>query len=67
MMPSIIIIKPETFGGLGDSGPIIGGLLNRNIPVCSVGMGDDLSDKLALPVVYFQSRTSSNSYFDTNG
>ncbi len=67
LSPVVIIIKPETFGGPGDSGAIIGGLLNRNIPVCSVGMGDDLSDKLALPVVYFQSRTSSNSYFGTNG
>jgi uncharacterized protein (DUF58 family) len=66
LSPVVVIIKPESFGGSGDSGPIIGGLLNHNIPVCSVGMGDDLSVKLALPVVYFQSRSSSNSYFGIN-
>jgi len=61
LRPMVVIIKPETFGGAGESKSITTGLLHRNVPVCSVGFGDDLSVRLVLPVVYFQ-----KTYFPAN-
>jgi uncharacterized protein (DUF58 family) len=61
LRPMVVIIKPDTFGGMGASESITTGLLHRNVPVCSVGFGDDLSARLALPVVYFQ-----KPYFSIN-
>lgn len=58
LRPIVVLIKAETFGGKGDSDPIIASLVSRSIPVCPIGYGDDLSVKLALPVTYLQ-----RSYF----
>jgi uncharacterized protein (DUF58 family) len=54
LRPVVVLIKAETFNGIGESESIIAGLLRRNVPVCPVGFGDNLSVQLALPVVYFQ-------------
>ena len=62
LRPVVVIIKPDTFGGSGESESITAGLLHRNVPVCSVGFGDDLSVQLALPVVYFQKPYFSSAY-----
>jgi len=63
LRPVVILIKAETFGGKVESEPIVAGLLRRNVPVCSIGLGDDLSVKLALPVVYFKRQYLPKSYF----
>jgi len=54
LRPVVVIIKPETFGGMGDSETIIAGLVHRNVPVCSVEFGNDLSVQLALPAIYLR-------------
>jgi uncharacterized protein (DUF58 family) len=64
LRPVVVLIKPETFNGVGESGSIVAGLLRRNVPVCPVGFGDDLSIQLALPVVYFQRPYLPKSYFN---
>jgi uncharacterized protein (DUF58 family) len=64
LRPIVVLIKPETFGGKEESGQILTGLLERNVPVCPVGFGDDLSVKLTLPVVYFQRQKLPKSYFN---
>ena len=63
LRPVVVLVKAETFGGAGESESILAGLLRRNVPVCPVGFGDDLSVQLALPVVYFQRRYLPKSYF----
>jgi uncharacterized protein (DUF58 family) len=63
LRPVVVLIKAETFGGTGDCESIVAGLLRRNVPVCPVGYGDDLSVQLALPVVYFQRSYLPKSYF----
>jgi uncharacterized protein (DUF58 family) len=63
LRPVVVMIKPETFGSTGDSISISTGLLHRNVPVCSVGLGDDLSDQLSLPVVYFKRPFLPKTYF----
>jgi uncharacterized protein (DUF58 family) len=64
LRPIVVLIKVETFGGKGESDEILAGLLRRNIPVCPLGYGDDLSVKLTLPVVYFQRQNLPKSYFN---
>ncbi len=64
LRPVVVLIKAETFGGKGDSGQILASLLQRNIPVCPIGSGDDLSVKLSIPVVYFQRPNLPKSYFN---
>ena len=64
LRPVVVLIKAETFGGTGESESIVAGLLRRNVPVCPVGFGDDLSIQLALPVVYFQRSYLPKSYFN---
>jgi uncharacterized protein (DUF58 family) len=64
LRPVVVLIKPETFGGKEESGQILSGLLERNVPVCPVGFGDDLSVKLTLPVVYFQKQRLPKSYIN---
>jgi uncharacterized protein (DUF58 family) len=54
LRPIVVLIKPDTFGGSASSETITAGLHHRHVPVCSIGYGDDLSVKLAIPVVYFQ-------------
>ncbi len=63
LRPVVVLIKTETFGGTGDSKSIIAGLLRRNVPVCPVSLGDDLSTQLALPVVYFHRQYLPKSFF----
>jgi len=63
LLPIVILIKANTFGGNVESESIISGLLGRNVPVCPIGFGDDLSIQLALPVVYFQRPYLPKSYF----
>jgi uncharacterized protein (DUF58 family) len=63
LRPVVVLIKPETFGGSGESKTIISGLVQRNIPICSIGLGDNLSLQLALPVVYFQRRFQPKAFF----
>jgi uncharacterized protein (DUF58 family) len=64
LRPVVILIKPETFGGKGDTSKIVAGMMQHNIPLCTVGHGDDLSAKLSLPVVYFQRPNLPKSYFN---
>jgi len=67
LRPVVVLIKPESFGGQGDSQQITSGLLGRNVPVCLVGMGEDLAARLALPVVYFQRPSSTGVHFSVAG
>ena len=62
LRPVVLSIKPDTFGGTGDSEMIMSGLLRRNVPVCAVGFGDELSAKLSLPAVIFQNPSYSHIY-----
>jgi len=63
LRPVVVLIKPETFGGVEESDSIVSGLLQRQIPVCSIGLGDDLTVQLALPVIYLQRRFQPKSFF----
>jgi len=63
LRPVVVLVKADTFGGAGEYESIVAGLLRRNVPVCPVGFGDDLSVQLALPVVYFQRPYLPKSYF----
>ena len=54
LRPVVVIIKSETFGGRVSNNNMIPNLLSRNIPICQIGLGDDLGAQLALPTVYFQ-------------
>jgi hypothetical protein len=63
LRPVVVLVKADTFSETGESESIISSLLNRNIPVFPIGFGDDLSVKLALPVVYFQRPYLPKSYF----
>jgi uncharacterized protein (DUF58 family) len=64
LRPMVVLIKSETFGGLGGAEKIAASLFSRNIPVCQVGFGDDLGAQLALPAVYFQRSSKSKSHFN---
>jgi len=59
LRPIVILIKSETFGGLGESEKIVADLQSRNIPTCQVSFGDDLGEKLTLPATYLQKFTVS--------
>ncbi len=63
LRPIVVLMKPETFGGMDGSEKVAAGLLHRNIPVCPVAFGDDLGVQLALPATYFQRPYLSRSYF----
>jgi len=54
LRPVVVLIKSETFGGPGESEKAVASLLSRNISVCQIGFGDDLSAQLALPARHFQ-------------
>jgi hypothetical protein len=58
----IVLIKSETFGGPGGTEKMVASLLSRDIPVCQVGLGDDLGSKLALSTLYFQRSYMPKSY-----
>ncbi len=64
LRPVVVLIKAETFGGRQEGDSIVTGLLHRNVPVCPIGLGDDLSAQLALPVVFFQRPYMPKSYFN---
>jgi uncharacterized protein (DUF58 family) len=64
LRPVVVEIKAETFGGSGESETMLAGLLHRNIPVCPVGFGDDLSVQLTLPVTYLQRPHLQKSFFN---
>ena len=63
LRPVVVLVKVDTFGGTGNCEPIVTGLEARNVPVCTVGLGEDLSVQLTLPVVYFQRKYFPKSYF----
>jgi uncharacterized protein (DUF58 family) len=62
LRPIIILIRSETFGGVGGTDKMVASLLSRNIPVCQVGFGDDLGASLSLPAVYFQRIATPKPY-----
>ena len=63
LRPVVILIKSETFGARGETEKAVVSLQSRNIPVCQIGLGDDLGTLLALPAKYLQRSymTRSNS------
>jgi uncharacterized protein (DUF58 family) len=63
LRPVVILIKSETFGGSGGTEEMAASLLSRNIPVCQIGLGDDLGIQLEMPAVYFQRSNVPKSYF----
>jgi uncharacterized protein (DUF58 family) len=65
LRPMVVLINAETFGGMKGSESMSAGLLSMNIPVCQVGLGDNLGEKLSLPAVYFQraDTPSNHKYF----
>jgi hypothetical protein len=63
LRPVVVLVKADTFGGTGNCESIVTGLIRRNVPVCTVGSGEDLSVRLALPAVYFQHQYLPKSYF----
>jgi len=65
LRPVVVIIKIESFGGLSESESIIAELTRFNVPFCSVSFGEDLSVRLALPVVYYQRSYMPHAYFET--
>jgi uncharacterized protein (DUF58 family) len=64
LRPVVVLVKPETFGGAGESATILEGLLRHNVPICPVGFESDLALQLALPVVYFKRGYLPKSYFE---
>jgi uncharacterized protein (DUF58 family) len=54
LRPVIILINAESFGGPGGTEDIVANLLSRDIPVCQIGLGDDLGGQLAMPTSYLQ-------------
>jgi len=54
LRPVVILIKSETFGGRGKTEKMVASLQSRTIPVCQIGFGDDLGEKLALPATYLK-------------
>jgi uncharacterized protein (DUF58 family) len=67
LRPVVTLLEPETFGGSGQSETVAAGLLKRNVPLCRVRFGDDLSLKLALPAVYFQRNYLPRAHFNIQG
>lgn len=53
LRPMVVLIKVESFGGTGDSRGIAEKLLERNVPVCQIGYGEDMAAALTLPAAYF--------------
>jgi uncharacterized protein (DUF58 family) len=64
LRPVVVLIKSETFGGAGGTEEMATSLLSRNIPVCQIGLGDDLGVQLALPTVYFQRLTVQRTHYE---
>jgi uncharacterized protein (DUF58 family) len=65
LRPLVVLLKSDTFGGeVQDNDPILSVLMAMNIPVCSLGYGDNLTRQLALPVIYFQRPYLPKSYME---
>jgi uncharacterized protein (DUF58 family) len=64
LRPVVVLIKNDTFGGNESTEDMAAGLIRRNVPVCQIGLKDDLSIQLALPVVYFKRPYMPRSYFN---
>lgn len=65
LRPVVVLIKIESFGGAGDTELMVVKLSKRNVPVCSIGYGEDISERLAMPVVYYQRSYMPRAYFET--
>lgn len=66
LRPVIVLLEAETFGGAApDLEAVSAALLAMNVPVCTLGYGDNLTTQLSLPVVYFQRPYLSRSYLET--
>jgi len=63
LRPMVVLIKSETFGGREGTEKMVASLLSRNIPVCQIGLGDDVGVQLAMPTVYFQHSNVPKSYY----
>lgn len=63
LRPLVVLLKAETFGGAPAGEELAAGLLRREVPVCTLSCGDDLSVQLALPAVYFKRPYLARSYF----
>ncbi|MGD0611709.1 MAG: DUF58 domain-containing protein [Anaerolineales bacterium] len=53
LRPMLVLIKVESFGGMGDNQDIVEKLQQRNVPVCPIGYGEDMAAALSLPAAYF--------------
>jgi uncharacterized protein (DUF58 family) len=63
LRPIVVLFDAVTFGRQVGNDSLVSGLLNRNIPLCQIGFGDDLSTRLALPAVYFHRPYASRPFF----
>jgi hypothetical protein len=54
LRPVVVLIKSETFGGMGGTEEMAANLFSRNIPVSQIGLWDDLGVQLIMPAMYFQ-------------
>lgn len=53
LRPMVVLIKVESFGGTDNSQIIATKLVERNVPVCQIGYGEDMAAALTLPAAYF--------------
>ena len=63
LRPLVILIRADSFGGTEESETMLTGLMKRDIPVCQIGFGDDLSSQLVLPAIYYQKNYRSGLSF----
>ncbi len=65
LRPVFVLLRAETFGGPPqETEPVSAALLGMNVPVCTLGYGDNLATQLSLPVVYFQRLYLPRSYLE---
>lgn len=63
LRPVVVLIKQDTFGGATTSDTVIKELINRTVPVCQIGYGDDLGSQLSLPAAYYEQQHSPRIFF----
>jgi uncharacterized protein (DUF58 family) len=61
LRPVVVLIKAESFGGARGSQEVVTKLQQRNIPVCTIGYGEDMATALALSTAYFPSAYQPDS------
>jgi uncharacterized protein (DUF58 family) len=61
LRPVVALIDSATFGGIAGNEKMSDILFSRNIPVCQIGLGDDLGNKLALSAAFFQRSYTTKS------